>query len=121
SHGAVAGTLRAVVAGGGVPAPGTLRADRWIQMAGRGARSDAPVASLGPADGRRRADSQGSHLRTESRWGPHAGVGRSLDRPGAGTGRRHEPSRGGRVVGAAQKLGMPAAGTHRAVGTQGAG
>jgi DNA-binding NtrC family response regulator len=32
-HGAAAGTLRAVVAGGGVPASGTLRADRWIHLA----------------------------------------------------------------------------------------
>jgi hypothetical protein len=53
--------------------------------------------------------------------GPHARVGRGLDYPSTGPGRRDEPSRGGGVVGAAQKLGMPAAGTDRAVGTQGAG
>src|SRR5438270_8636382 len=88
---------------------------------GGGARSGAPVACLGPAHGRRRADGQGSHLRVESRWGPHARVGRGLDYSSTGPRRWHDPSRGGGVVGAAQKLGMPAAGTDRAVGTQGAG
>ena len=80
-----------------------------------------PVASLGPADGGRRAHGQGGHLRAESRRRPHAGVGRSLDHSSAGAGRRHEPGGSGGVVGAAQELGVPAAGADRAVGTQGAG
>ena len=118
-HGAVAGALRAVVAGGRVPAPGTLRTDRWFQTAGRGAHLAQHLASVGPADGGRRAHGQGGHLRAESRRRPHAGVGRSLDHSGAGAGRRHEPGGGGGTVGTPQELGVPAAGADRAVGTEG--
>src|SRR6266576_5054866 len=38
-----------------------------------------------------------------------------MDHPCAGAGRRHEPGRGGEIVGTAQELGVPAAGADRAV------
>src|SRR5450756_1250845 len=118
-HGAVAGALWAVVAGGRVPAPGPLRTDRRFQTIERRTRSGADPAPVGPAHGGRRASGESGDLRAESCRGPHAGTRRSLDYPGAGAGRRLEPGGGGGVVGTPQELGVPAAGVDRAVGTEG--
>src|SRR4051794_18398210 len=52
-HGAVAGALWAVVASRRVPAAGPLRTDRRFQTPGRGTRSGADAASVGPAHGGR--------------------------------------------------------------------
>jgi len=120
-HGAVTGALRAVVAGGGVPAPGTVRADRWVQEAGRGAHPGGLLAFVGPVAGSRRAHGQGGHLRAESRRRPHPGVGGSLDHSSPGAGRRHDSGGSGGVVGTAQELGVSAAGINRAAGTEGEG
>ena len=46
--GAVAGAVRPVVARGGMPAPATLRAHRWLQAAGCGAHG-THLPSVGPA------------------------------------------------------------------------
>ena len=94
----------------------TLRTDRRIQASGRGAPSGADRPSFGPADGSRRAHRESRHLRTESRRRPHAGTGRSLDHSSPGARRRHEPGGSGGVAGAAQELGVPAAGADRAAG-----
>src|ERR1700688_1818363 len=48
SHGAVAGALWAVVAGGRVPAPGPLRTDRRFQTIERRTRSSADPVPVGP-------------------------------------------------------------------------
>ena len=61
---------------------------------------------------------EGGHLRAESRRGPDAGTGRSLDYPGAGAGRRIEPGGGGGTVGTPQELGVPPAGPDRTLGTR---
>src|SRR6266536_3451033 len=50
-HGAVAGALWAVVASGGVPAPGPLRTDRRFQTLERGTRSGADPVPVGSAHG----------------------------------------------------------------------
>src|SRR5262249_9199197 len=115
------GTLRAIVAGGGVPAPGALRADRWFQAVGGGAWLSADEAPLGPVAGGGRADGQGGHLRAESGRGSDARAGRSLDYPGPGPGGWVKSSGGGGVVGTSQDLGMPPPGPDRALGHGGAG
>lgn len=84
-HGAVAGALRATIAGGGVPVRGRLRTDRRFQASGSGASAGVDENSLGPAPGGRRADGEGRHLRIESCRGPDAGTGRSLDRACTGS------------------------------------
>jgi len=77
--------LRAVVAGGGVPAPGTLRTDRRLQASRSGAWSGRDGVSFGALDGGRRAIGESRHLRSQPRRRPHARTGRSLDHSRAGS------------------------------------
>src|SRR3989304_1127525 len=110
SDGTFAAPLRTALSGDGLPAAGTLRADRRLQAPRGGAGPGRGGAAAGGGGGGRREGGEGGDVRSEPGWGKDLGARGGLDRLRAGTRGRSFAAGGCRAFGPAQDVGVPSSG-----------